>query len=286
MYFTQAFGGTFYVTWLPTYLASRGLTGMTAGILAGLPLILSSAADLLGGVSTDRAVRRLGLRPGRITIGGGALAVAGVFTIAGAFVASPVAAAVLIALGGASSNFLLGAAWGTCVDIGGRRSGAVSAAMNTSGQVGAILSPILGRRGRAELFELERAALSDGRAVPAGCALLAVGRSHQTGVRVKNQRRRRSERLNTEKRRNGDSAEARFDGRREATRRDGRDRENEHPVNPEVFVFAIRSVRARRPAVAGRPVGTVRPPFNLCCSRCSVVKPFPPSPQFPGWRRQ
>ena len=143
MYFTQAFGGTFYVTWLPTYLASRGLTGMTAGILAGLPLILSSAADLLGGVSTDRAVRRLGLRLGRITIGGGALAVAGVFTIAGAFVASPVAAAVLIALGGASSNFLLGAAWGTCVDIGGRRSGAVSAAMNTTGQVGAILSPIL-----------------------------------------------------------------------------------------------------------------------------------------------
>jgi MFS transporter, ACS family, glucarate transporter len=143
MYFTQAFGGTFYVTWLPTYLASRGLTGMTAGILAGLPLILSSAADLLGGVSTDRAVRRLGLRLGRITIGGGALAAAGLFTIAGAFVASPVAAAVLIALGGASSNFLLGAAWGTCVDIGGRRSGAVSAAMNTSGQVGAILSPIL-----------------------------------------------------------------------------------------------------------------------------------------------
>ncbi len=143
MYFTQAFGGTFYVTLLPTYLASRGLTGMTAGILAGLPLILSSAADLLGGVSTDRAVRRLGLRLGRITIGGGALAAAGVFTIAGAFVASPVAAAVLIALGGASSNFLLGAAWGACVDIGGRRSGAVSAAMNTSGQVGAILSPIL-----------------------------------------------------------------------------------------------------------------------------------------------
>jgi MFS family permease len=99
--------------------------------------------NLLGGISTDRAVRRLGLRPGRITIGGGALAFAGVFTIIGAFVASPVAAAVLIALGGASSNFLLGAAWGTCVDIGGRRSGAVSAAMNTSGQVGAILSPIL-----------------------------------------------------------------------------------------------------------------------------------------------
>jgi MFS transporter, ACS family, glucarate transporter len=143
MYFTQAFGGTFYVTWLPTYLASRGLVGMTAGILAGLPLILSAVADLLGGVATDRTARRLGLRLGRVTIGGGALAAAGLFTIAGTFVASPVAAAVLIALGGASSNFLLGAAWGTCLDIGGRRAGAVSAAMNTSGQVGAILSPIL-----------------------------------------------------------------------------------------------------------------------------------------------
>jgi MFS family permease len=143
MYFTQAFGGTFYVTWLPTYLASRGLSGMMAGILAGLPLILSAAADLLGGIATDRTARRLGLRLGRISIGGGALAAAGLFTIAGTFVASPVAAAVLIALGGASSNFLLGAAWGTCLDIGGRRSGAVSAAMNTSGQVGAILSPIL-----------------------------------------------------------------------------------------------------------------------------------------------
>jgi MFS family permease len=143
MYFTQTFGGAFYVTWLPTYLASRGLTGMTAGVLAGLPLMLSAAADLLGGVATDRAVRRLGLRLGRITIGGGALAAAGLFTIASTLVESAVAAAVLIALGGASSNFLLGAAWGTCLDIGGRRSGSVSAAMNTSGQVGSILSPIL-----------------------------------------------------------------------------------------------------------------------------------------------
>jgi MFS family permease len=143
MYFTQSFGGAFYVTWLPTYLASRGLTGITAGILSGLPLILSAVADLAGGFTTDWAAQRLGLRLGRITIGGGALAAAGVFTIAGTFVDSPVAAAVLIALGGASSNFLLGAAWGTCQEIGGRRSGSVSGAMNTSGQIGSILSPIL-----------------------------------------------------------------------------------------------------------------------------------------------
>ncbi len=143
MYFTQTFGNAFYVTWLPTYLASRGLTGTTGSILSGLPLMFSVAADFSGGVATDRAVRRMGLRLGRIITGGGALAAAGLFTIAGTFTDSPVAAALLIALGGASSNFLLGSAWATCLDIGGRRAGSVSAAMNTSGQVGAIFSPIL-----------------------------------------------------------------------------------------------------------------------------------------------
>ena len=143
MYFTQTFGNAFYVTWLPTYLASTGLSVATAAILSGLPLTLSVVADLTGGITTDRAARRLGLRLGRILVGGGALTAAGLFTIAAAFTESPIAGAVLIALGGASSNFLLGAAWGTCLDIGGRRAGAVSGAMNTSGQVGAILSPIL-----------------------------------------------------------------------------------------------------------------------------------------------
>jgi MFS transporter, ACS family, glucarate transporter len=143
MYFTQTFGNAFYVTWLPSYLASRGLTGTTGSILAGLPLMFSVAADFSGGIATDRAVKRLGLRPGRIIAGGGALAAAGLFTLAGTLTASPVAAAVLIALGGASSNFLLGSAWATCLDIGGRRAGSVSAAMNTSGQVGAIFSPVL-----------------------------------------------------------------------------------------------------------------------------------------------
>ncbi len=50
----------------PTYLArNRGLTservGMLAGILAGLPLILSSLADVLGGLTTDVVTRSWGL---------------------------------------------------------------------------------------------------------------------------------------------------------------------------------------------------------------------------------
>ena len=143
MYFAQSFGGAFFVTFLPTYLKNHGLSGSTGALLAGLPLIFSSVADVLGGVTTDGLTRRFGLRVGRCAVGGSALAAAGVFTLAAAISPSAVTAAICIALGGASSNFLLGAAWGTCIDIGRSRSGALSGAMNTSGQIGAILSPIL-----------------------------------------------------------------------------------------------------------------------------------------------
>ena len=39
--------------------------------------------------------------------------------------------------------FTLGASWAACIDIGGKASGVVSAAMNTTGQIGGILSPIV-----------------------------------------------------------------------------------------------------------------------------------------------
>jgi hypothetical protein len=39
--------------------------------------------------------------------------------------------------------FTLGAAWGTCQDIGSNHAGVVSAAMNTAGQVGSLLCPPL-----------------------------------------------------------------------------------------------------------------------------------------------
>jgi MFS transporter, ACS family, glucarate transporter len=144
MYFTQTYGFVLYVTWLPTYLKSdRGFSALALGIFSGLPLTLSVLADLFGGITTDRLSRRWGLRVGRVAVGAGSLFAAGVFMISGAFTSKPVLAAVLIALAGAASNFLLGAAWGTCIDMGGRHSGVISAAMNTSGQIGGVLSPIV-----------------------------------------------------------------------------------------------------------------------------------------------
>lgn len=143
MYFTQTYGFTLYVTWLPTYLhREKSLSGTALSLLAGLPLLLSVVADLAGGIVTDRATQRFGLRIGRCATGGSALALAGILLFCGTF-APGIAAGVLIASAAAFSNFLLGASWGACVDIAGTHSGAISAAMNTSGQVGGVLSPIV-----------------------------------------------------------------------------------------------------------------------------------------------
>ena len=144
MYFTQAYGFYFNITWITTYLReARGFTGSLLGLMAGLPLILSAVADLTGGLATDRLRTIHGLRAARCWIGGASLLVAGVSMIAGAAAEDALTAAILIAISGAADSFLLGAAWSTCLDIAGPHAGMVTGAMNTAGQVGAFLSPIV-----------------------------------------------------------------------------------------------------------------------------------------------
>jgi len=145
MYFTQSYGFAFNVYWFPEYLrTARNFADPTLlGILAGLPLTFAVAADLFGGLTADKLSRRFGLRQGRVIVGFGSLLLAGLFLISGVWVNNNYLSAILIGLSGAMGAFLLGAAWGTCLDIGGDHAGVVSAAMNTAGQVGAFLSPLV-----------------------------------------------------------------------------------------------------------------------------------------------
>ena len=144
MYFPNSFAFYFCLTWLPTYLKERhGFEAVALGLLAGLPAILSVASDLLGGVTTDWSVARFGPRLGRCGLGGVAYLVAGGCMLLAAAAPHPIVAAVSIAVATAASMFTLGAAWGVCLDIGGHHAGVVSAAMNTSGQIGSVLSPLI-----------------------------------------------------------------------------------------------------------------------------------------------
>jgi MFS family permease len=143
-YFANGYGFYFLITWLPTYLAEvRGFERGELAVFAGLPLLLSVAADVGGGWTTDAVSRRCGPRVGRCGVAGVSYAVGFGAMIAGATATEARLAAVLIAVAAAASMFTLAPSWATAIELGGHRAGVVAAAMNTAGQVGGILSPIL-----------------------------------------------------------------------------------------------------------------------------------------------
>jgi ACS family glucarate transporter-like MFS transporter len=134
----------FCITWLPTYLRQRhGFDATSLGIFSGLPLIVSMPGDLLGGLVTDRLVSRYGLRIGRCGLGATAYVISGLALVSAAASPNPIMAASLIALATGLTMFTLGAAWGTVMDIGRNHVAVVGATMNSTGNLVAMLNPLI-----------------------------------------------------------------------------------------------------------------------------------------------
>ncbi|MFL6416021.1 MAG: MFS transporter [Bryobacteraceae bacterium] len=143
-YFANTYGFFFFISWLPTYLEkSRGMANVELALFAGLPLLLSVLADITGGLTTDALSKRFGLWVGRCGVGAVAYVLAAIGMVAGTLIGNARVAGVFIAIGGAFSMFTLAPAWATAIHLGGKNSGALSATMNTAGQVGGMLSPVV-----------------------------------------------------------------------------------------------------------------------------------------------
>ena len=143
-YFANTYGFYFFITWLPAYLAkSRGMASVELATFAGLPLLFSVLADVSGGLTTDWLTRRFGPRLGRSGLSAFAYILAAAAMLTGTLVANGRLAGSLISLGGAASMFTLASAWAVAIELGGRNSAVLSATMNTAGQVGGILSPLV-----------------------------------------------------------------------------------------------------------------------------------------------
>jgi MFS family permease len=106
-------------------------------------LLLSVFADIGGGMTTDALSRRFGKRIGRCGVGSVSYVVAAAAMLAGTLTGDGRIAGTLIAVAGAASMFTLAPSWATAIDLGGRHSAVLSATMNTAGQVGGILSPVV-----------------------------------------------------------------------------------------------------------------------------------------------
>ena len=142
MYFALGYGLYFYFTWLPTYLTRElGFSMATGGFFAALPFLLAGAANLGGGWYTDHLARTRGLRTARCTLGSLSFATCAALLIVSTIVPSPIAKALLLAL--ASADFALSACWAVCLDVGATHAGVVTGFMNTSGNLGGLVGPLV-----------------------------------------------------------------------------------------------------------------------------------------------
>jgi nitrate/nitrite transporter NarK len=144
MYFAFGYGLYFYFTWLPTYLIKElGFSLFSGGLFAALPFLLAGIADLVGGGLTDYLTRRRGLRAGRCYLGFSAFLTCAAFLFASTIVASPVLKAILIAMALASADLALGACWAAPIDIAPDHAGVITGFMNTLGNLGGMVGPLV-----------------------------------------------------------------------------------------------------------------------------------------------
>jgi MFS family permease len=143
MYFCFGYCLYFYLTWLPTYLRDgRGFDSREMNIVHTAVLLSAAGASILGGRLTDHLTKRHGLRAGR-AIGAVAMPLSGIALAVAALTDSPiVAAGALIAAAGAG-DLCLSPSWAMCHDIGGDAAGTVTGIMNTFGNIGGALSPVV-----------------------------------------------------------------------------------------------------------------------------------------------
>jgi len=144
MYSCYSFGLYFYLTWLPTYLLNaRGVTVATLGLWAGLPLMCGAVSNVAGGWISDKLARRVGLRWGRRLPAGAGLLLSSMLLLVSLALENATVALVAMIASFACADLILGPAWATCLDIGKEQVGTVTGCMNSFGQVGGFLSPII-----------------------------------------------------------------------------------------------------------------------------------------------
>jgi len=143
-YFCYGYGFYFYITWLPTYLReARGFSQTSAGWAGGGILLVAAMSTVVGGWLTDRLSRRYGLKVGRCVLGSSALAASAFILSAAAITDDARTSILLLAMGAAISELSIGAAWAVCLDIGRSNAGAVTGYMNTLGNLGGAIGPLV-----------------------------------------------------------------------------------------------------------------------------------------------
>lgn len=135
-----------YLTWLPSYLETeQGFTLREMGWIASIPFFCGILGVLLGGIISDKAIKK-GIAPvnaRKIPIVGGAIiAAASVAPIA--FIDNTVISIILLSIGYFASQLPSGVIWTLAADVAKpEQVGSLGAIQNFGGFLGAALAPIV-----------------------------------------------------------------------------------------------------------------------------------------------
>jgi len=144
MYGCQSYGWAFYITYLPSFLEDQyrlDAASTWGAIYKGGPLWMGAIGCLVGGLLTDRIVRRTGNR----RLGRSVLGVIGHTMTVVCFLVCPHMPTAFwfflaISLAGFFTDLTMGSAWALCQDIGRRYAAIVAGCMNMCGAVGNVLA--------------------------------------------------------------------------------------------------------------------------------------------------
>jgi MFS family permease len=145
MYFCYGYSIDIYLDWFPKYLNEhRGFNLTQMGFYASLPLLAGAAGDLLGGTVSDRCARRFGsLKVARRTVAFIGFVIAAVFIVPATYTSSSTASVLYSCAAVFGLEVTVGVAWAIPLDIGGEYAGSIASVMNTFGNLGSAVSPVL-----------------------------------------------------------------------------------------------------------------------------------------------
>ena len=144
-YFFMSYAWYFYITWFPTYLKEHftGLGDLQRALMACVPLFFGGLGSLVCGLCSASLDRRLGsVALTRRVLGVGGMGLAGVMLLVSMKLTAPIASVLAIGMAAFFSDLSLPGAWGACMDVGGRHTGALSGSMNMLGQIGGAIAPM------------------------------------------------------------------------------------------------------------------------------------------------
>jgi MFS family permease len=133
---------TFFQTWFHTFLVKG--RGFSEGglVFSALPYAVAACTNLSGGIASDALVSRLGTKWGRRSIGIAGLGTACLFTVAVMATRDRILTVILLSLVYGGITFQQAGVFGACLDIGQKHAGSIIGLMNTSAQVGGLLSSV------------------------------------------------------------------------------------------------------------------------------------------------